>query len=153
MVIKLKHIVIVIFVLVILGVSVVSAAEPNSEFKNIKISNGINIEGNQVTLNNQVIGNITKVNSISDGESQIQDKEAIKEVYDNSIEYLALNGEYFIFESNSDYYMIYINESDMNIAKSVKNLVSENSNVFMPSISGATDSNGFDLEIKNSNII
>lgn len=147
---SIKKILSVFLVIIILitSVSIISAAD--DQFKGINTSETrIIFQGSDIDYDGKIIGNITNVSSISDVENMIKDKEAIKEVYSDGLEYLANEGQYYVFEADGDYYVMFIKESSLDIASDCREVCSMNSKVdFANEVPGATDANGFDLEIK-----
>ena len=150
---KLKKILSIFIVLLILSttLSSINAADDISKIdtKDTKIA----FDGNDVTYDGKVIGNITNVSSIEEVEDIIQDKNAIQEAYHEGMEYLAEEGQYYVFEANGSLYVMFIEESSVDIAADCKTLCGNNhegSYFDKGDVPGATDANGFELDIRDS---
>lgn len=119
------------------------------DLKKIKtVGTRIMFDGNDIDYDGKIIGNITEVESIYDAENMIEDKEAIKEVYSDGLEYLANEGQYYVFEVDGKYYVMFIKESSLDIAADCKEVCTLNTQEDFSTIPGALDANGFDLELK-----
>lgn len=149
-----KKIFSILVVLMIIGTSIMSVTATD-DLTQIKTDDTkISFNGNDVMYDGQKIGNITNIPTIEDAENMIQDKDgAIKEVYHEGLEYLTNDGQYYIFESNGGLYVMFIEESNVDIAADCKTLCGNNhEGTYFDKegdVPGALDENGFDLDVRN----
>ena len=141
---------ILIILLFALGLSNTVSGTSN-DFKDIN-TNGLDLEfdENDVKYEGKIVGNITKIDSVADGESLIRDNEAIKQLYSDGIIYLGNEGQYYIFDHGTEMYLITITESGNGVGGDLKLLCSQNSDLDYNNVPGASSPNGFDFELGNS---
>lgn len=139
---------ILIFSLVIVSLGTAVSAAPADDFKDINTSGlDLKFDGDKVKYEGKVVGNITEIDSVADGERLIEDKEAIKQLYSDGLIYLANEGQYYIFDDGDDMFLITITVSGNGVGADLKELCSQNSVYDYNTVPGANSANGFDFEL------